>query len=110
MADEDKAAVPRHLTPSQACVVYDRTDGRIIHIHEFIAADPSQNESWDELHAAAMEMASKLSGTENLAVADVPDELVRGSRGPWRVDPSSGEVKAEQEPFTEQSYERRAAR
>lgn len=107
MGNKDKSGDPGQLIPSQACVVYDQTDGRIVHIHEFVPATPGGSCPSEELHATAMDMASRLCGTESLAIVDAPDELVRGPRTAWRVDLSTREIKAELAIDTEEAEERR---
>jgi hypothetical protein len=107
MGTRGTSGKPEYLIPTQACVVYDQRDGRIVHIHEFVPATAGGSYSLDELHTAAMGMASRLCGTEFLAIADAPAELVREPRNVWRVDLSTGELKAELETNTEEKHERR---
>src|SRR5438046_1105466 len=80
-------------------VVYDAQDGRVVHMHEFIAADGDPDSSdgasspRSEEAAHALRAARQDFDEPELRVMHVPAALDFDAKGRYRVDIASGELK-----------------
>ncbi len=86
--------LPFDSSPTQTCVVYDQRTGRVVHVHDFVPAEPGGSSAPSEMRAAALDATSSLAEKQYLAIAEVPEDLL-GSEGAYRVNAETGKVYAE---------------
>jgi len=75
--------------PHEICAVYDRKDGRIIHVHEIVRWPGSPESSKQTLEGRGLEIAAKMGHKMSRlkALRLEPMAFDRGNR--YRVDPKS---------------------
>ncbi len=91
---KEATELPFDSSPTQTCVVYDQRTGRVVHVHDFIPAEPGGSAAPSEMRAAALEATGSVVEQQYLAVAEVPEDLL-DSKGACRVNAETGKVYAE---------------
>lgn len=71
---------------SQFCLVYDKETGKVVHIHEFISAEPSGAVSSEILETQALQLAPTKFERHRLAVFHPEKGQVFGRQFRYRID------------------------
>lgn len=66
---------PFQSIPTQRCLVYDKRTGQVIHIHDFIGADPKSRLSTSELETQALTYSGDQIKKEHMAVVEATGDL-----------------------------------
>ena len=87
--------VPGPAIETQACVVYDKRTGAVVHTHTFVPAEPGAEREPGALVEAALEAVADYADREYLEAKVVPPSaFVPGAS--YRVDPETGAVELQQ--------------
>ena len=86
--------VPGQAIETQACVVYDKRTGMVVHTHTFVPAEPGAQREPPEIVEAALEAVRDYPDREHLAAKVVPPSAFTPG-GSYRVDPESEAVELE---------------
>jgi len=78
--------IPMHPESMDICVLYDSTNGRIMHIHRVATFAGAKKTSKPEIEARCLKVAKQLGhATEHLKTLHVPQEEFKPST-PYKVD------------------------
>ena len=65
--------MPYEEKPTNTCFVYDKRTGKVVHIHQFIAADPDGKCSKEEMEKSALSLAPTRCNRAHLGVVHLDE-------------------------------------
>ena len=89
METQDSTA-PDELAPTRMCLVYDRRNGRIVHVHAFVPEEPKDEMTDKELHDLALAAYVGNIPRDALAATTAPPEFLTQTPPTGKVDLASG--------------------
>jgi hypothetical protein len=98
--------VPGQAIETQACVVYDKRTGAVVHTHTFVPAEPGSREEPSALVKAALEAVGDHADREHLVAKMVPPSAFTPGAS-YRVDPESEAIELEEPGVDPAAMERR---